>query len=556
MATILGMLIQKNHTISSRQFSDLLHVSRRTILDDLKSLETYLQNFSVELLYVKNKGFNVNGNEANIRRSYKEISNKFGDGMALDWLLNNTDLSKELIIKLQDEISQILYKHPQQLTDIALQGLLVHITIAIQRLKQGNSISMPINQLRELREQHRELQIAKEITKAMEFITGLDVPEDEAGFITLHLLGAKTFYQSTNEFGQELTEATKKLIAKVSFQSGVDFIDDELLEQGLLVHLKPAIYRLRYHLGLQNPMKSYIKQEYGRLVEIISRNIKMLEREFAVEFNEEEICYIALHFRAATERKEISGRKVRVLLVCGSGVGTVQLLKSRLNRFFPDIIVVASIPYHELEKDNQDFDIDYIISTVPIHENNVPSIIVNPFLAKEDREKISSHLITQQETLLEERKSGPVLEEVLKPELIELNVKVDKWETAVQKGGELLVRSGDVEPRYVDAMVEMVKEHGPYVVLDKGVAMPHARPNQGVNHLCLSLLQLEDPIEFGHETNDPVHLIICLGSIDSETHLNALRQLIMLLNNKESKDILIRGDKQSIIDVIRKASLQ
>ncbi|WP_167358842.1 BglG family transcription antiterminator [Halobacillus karajensis] len=555
MTTLLGMLIQKNDVISSKEFSKLLNVSRRTTLVDLKHLKKYLKKSNVDLLYVKNKGFSLKGKEYDIRRSYKNISNKFGDSMGLEWLLNNSDMDEGTIVQLKERISTILYNYSLQLTDIALEGLLVHISIAIQRLKQGNTIQISETQWEELRK-YKEYQTAKEVRKAMEVVSKQEVPEDEAGFITLHLLGAKTFYQQPEEMDQDLKEVANKFIAKVSFQCGVDFMDDELLTQGLLTHLKPSIYRLKYHLDLDNPMKSYIKKEYGKLVGVIVHNIHVLEEEFSVRFNEDEICYIALHFRAAIERKEVNGERVRALLVCGSGVGTVQLLKSRLNRFFPNIIVVDCVPYHELEKEISKYEIDYIISTVPIPETHVPSILVNPFIDKEDRDKISTTLNHQRENLIEERKSGPVLEEVLKPELIELNVEVETWQSAVRKGGQLLVRDGKVEPRYIEAMIEMVKEHGPYVVLDKGVAMPHARPNQGVNSLCLSLLRLKKPIEFGHETNDPVHLVICLGSIDSETHLNALRQLVMLLNDKTTKEILLEGDKQSIIDIIKQGSMK
>lgn len=54
--------------------------------------------------------------------------------------------------------------------------------------------------------------------------------------------------------------------------------------------------------------------------------------------------------------------------------------------------------------------------------------------------------------------------------------KVKDWKEAVRLSGELLLRDGCIEPRYIDGMIKTCEELGPYIAICPGVAIPHARP--------------------------------------------------------------------------------
>lgn len=150
------------------------------------------------------------------------------------------------------------------------------------------------------------------------------------------------------------------------------------------------------------------------------------------------------------------------------------------------------------------------------------------------------------------------LAQMLTEDTIALRLRVQDWQEAVRKAGELLVRSGAVEPRYVEAMIEMVKEIGPYIVIAPGVALPHARPEEGVRRPCMSLLTLATPVSFGNVYNDPVTVVIAFGTPDREGHISALAELARLLENapvmeqvkgastsEEIVALIKRGHKQS-----------
>jgi PTS system ascorbate-specific IIA component len=108
-------------------------------------------------------------------------------------------------------------------------------------------------------------------------------------------------------------------------------------------------------------------------------------------------------------------------------------------------------------------------------------------------------------------------EQLLSLDTIRLQAEAADWEQAVKLGVDLLVRAGAVEPRYHDAIVDMTRELGPWYLLAPGLAMPHARPEQGVKRNAFALVTLRTPVEFGSPDNDPVDVLITLAATDAKT---------------------------------------
>lgn len=126
------------------------------------------------------------------------------------------------------------------------------------------------------------------------------------------------------------------------------------------------------------------------------------------------------------------------------------------------------------------------------------------------------------------------LGDLLSQETIALDATPGDWSESVRLAGGLLVSIGAVLPSYIDAMVRAVEDIGPYMVLAPGIALAHARPEDGVQRPCMSLVRLAIPVEFGSEANDPVDLVFAFGATDKETHLEALKELVMLLQDEEA----------------------
>lgn len=123
------------------------------------------------------------------------------------------------------------------------------------------------------------------------------------------------------------------------------------------------------------------------------------------------------------------------------------------------------------------------------------------------------------------------LSALITEDIVGAKVMADSWEDAVEYAGNLLSKAGKVEPAYITAMIKAIKEIGPYVVIAPGIALPHARPEDGVITPCLGVITLLRPVRFGHSQNDPVDLIFALGAADKNTHISALQQLATFLSD-------------------------
>ena len=93
------------------------------------------------------------------------------------------------------------------------------------------------------------------------------------------------------------------------------------------------------------------------------------------------------------------------------------------------------------------------------------------------------------------------------------------WEEAIFKGGDSLVRTGCCDERYLAAIVEKCREVGPYIVIAPGIAMPHARPEEGAKGVGFSLVTLSSPVEFDDTDNDPVDILIFMAADSAAAHV-------------------------------------
>ena len=116
---------------------------------------------------------------------------------------------------------------------------------------------------------------------------------------------------------------------------------------------------------------------------------------------------------------------------------------------------------------------------------------------------------------------------------------VDDRSAAIELAGELLVASGRATKGYVASMLEAVEKFGPYIVIAPGIALAHGKPSEDVIETGLSLLVLENAIEFQHSQNDPVQLVFGLAATDHESHIELMSELAQFLSDQDSVNSLL-----------------
>jgi mannitol/fructose-specific phosphotransferase system IIA component (Ntr-type) len=143
------------------------------------------------------------------------------------------------------------------------------------------------------------------------------------------------------------------------------------------------------------------------------------------------------------------------------------------------------------------------------------------------------------------------LRDLLRPQLVDVSVKARDWEDAVRKAGSLLVADDAIEARFIDAMIQVAKDLGPYIVVAPGIALPHARPEDGVKKGSIGIMTLDPPIPFGNERNDPVFLVVTLAAVDNEQHVTGLAQMAAVLGDEELVErIRATKDKDEILEIM------
>ncbi|MBW5421112.1 PTS sugar transporter [Streptomyces sp. BG9H] len=126
------------------------------------------------------------------------------------------------------------------------------------------------------------------------------------------------------------------------------------------------------------------------------------------------------------------------------------------------------------------------------------------------------------------------LNEILPVEAVLLDAPATDWREALRRAGDLMVATGAATETYTGEMIENVEQNGPYFVIAPGLAFAHARPSPAVLATGMSWVRLAAPVEFGHEANDPVDLVVGLAAKDASEHTAAMGALARLLADPDT----------------------
>ena len=139
-------------------------------------------------------------------------------------------------------------------------------------------------------------------------------------------------------------------------------------------------------------------------------------------------------------------------------------------------------------------------------------------------------------------------------QLLENNIQVvesiDNWEEAIEYASKPLLEKKTIEDRYVRSMIDNIHELGAYVVLMPRIAMPHSRPENGVNVTSMSLLKLNRGVSFSKDKED-INLIFILAAGDNTSHMDAIIGLTDLLEDeKKIEEIISAVNSETIYNLI------
>ncbi|MGF9892025.1 BglG family transcription antiterminator [Priestia megaterium] len=570
------MCILRGGKIGTQQLMDETEVSRNTVLQDIKDLKNKWAKKGISLTYSYKDGYEVKGSESDIRNLlYIHIT---------ELLSQHQEELLKRVMKADYEYSLIYNwlvecedKLGMAFTDKMLTQLAYMLTCCIQRIGGKRYVDALITRKDEL-EKTRQYKALQEI----ESVLGFDFPPHEKHYLATVLLSAKVNVVNQADSDDWMRSIVKEMVSRFQAYACVVFEDRNRLEQNLYIHLKTAYYRLLYNIHLPNPMLSAIQTKYQDIVELTKKALLPLENSLQTRINEDEISYFALHFGGWMKKQEGKQKQKRIVIVCANGIGTSRMLQYQLEQLLTDAELIGPMTVRDYEQFKETYDL--VITTTPL-KKRMNVMLVNPILTDDEKQRLidlvepaSSQLTTQaimgiikqhaniqnESALLANLKlviqqskkmvredKKPMLHEVLQEPFLQLADSADDWKSAVRLAAKPLLNYEYIEPSYVEAMIKSVEQLGPYIVIAPKVALPHARPEQGVNRVGMSMLRLKEPVYFSTEKQHGAQLIIVLAATDNETHLKALSQLSMMLSENDNIDKLIAmNTKQEMLALI------
>ncbi|WP_430790604.1 BglG family transcription antiterminator [Virgibacillus flavescens] len=397
---ILTMLLEAKEPMKLFTLAHELNVTNATISHDLDDIERELEGFQIDLVRKRGYGVKIEGKEANKRASISYLISKHVDPFDFVSILkenieNKPQASLSLISNrllglvnpdtlhtIEKRVELARSELPHELADSAFIGLVVHLALAIERLQKGEHIKFDKDFMKQI-EGTTEYEVASRMIHDLEDSFSMTIPDDEIGYITMHLLGAKLRVDHNyliEDSSLDIAYKTKELIDFVGKNLGVDLSDNASLFQDLIAHLKPTIYRLNQGMNITNPLIKDITKDYADLFHLIQDGVEEIFPD--MEFPRDEAAYLVLHFAAAL----LHGKKsieLRVLVICASGIGTAKMLATNLIQRIPEINEVENKSLFDLK--NLDLDqFDIIVSTVPLKNFSAAYIQISPILTESE----------------------------------------------------------------------------------------------------------------------------------------------------------------------------
>jgi mannitol operon transcriptional antiterminator len=605
-AWLVIYIMTRETSLYLEDLMEKIRVSRNTTIENLKSIKEELLRFHLQLEFDRKLGYVINGEEEDKRKAivfYLQLllpDQSWQTFLAqIPMILNAKNqqidvFNLEKLKAVQKIVSESEKDLNLQFTDDFLYSLSLRLLLFGRRLAQGKKVQIDVEEKKVLNET-KEYTAAKKISSKLSRLFKLEFPEDEIYYITKHLLSSRILFleeQLDHNSGHDkdvLAKVVSRMVTDFQKYACVFLKNREEVEKSLLLHVKPAYYRVKYGLEVESNVAASIIEKYADIFQLTKKVIHHLEKAVGKNINDNEIALIAMHFGGWMERVGVKpANRKKALLVCTTGVGTSRLLQHQLEGLFSTVDIVGSVSLRDYEKN--EYDIDFIVSTISLQEKVKPVFVVSPILTEAEKEGLLKKVNTLMDTKRQQRTSTdaimeiiqkyaeiidedslrgelrkylyqpavtlkevskPSLEDLLKKKHIQVVQKVSGWREAIQLAAEPLIKNGSITEEYIQAMISTLLKMGPYVVVSPKVAVPHARPEDGVNKIGMSLLKLQQSVPFTDKGTHEVKIIIVLAAIDGDTHLKALSQLTNMLSDKKANSQILKMESpERIFDLI------
>lgn len=585
------LVFMENDFYSVFHFQEFLHVSKNTILNDLRKIREQLALYHVRIIYSRKQGFILKGNEENIRLlSYKYLSNILTSAHGHQLILKAffTE-SFTYHVSIRQQLIEIIELHNLSVVPSRLDDMIYFIAFLLKRMLK---YSVKIK-----KDDQKLLSSLTAYQASVHFLASFQRLKDqqmESYYFTIIIMTILQGEIRDNSL-EFLLNCASQIIHEVERLTAIEFQNYRKLLLDLFYHLVPAFFRIRFGFFLENVLVDEIQIQYEEIFEITRIALYPLNLLVQEVIPESEIAYFTILFGGAisNEKERKKANNLQALILCPNGISSSLIMKSELQELFPQIDFIETKSVENYYSNGEMQDVDMIFSSIPIQtekklyiihpimthiEKNIllrkvqkdfifpkvflPSInemidAILPYVELKKgmtKDKIYNYV---QKKLVREMKrkvdDRPMLSELLTKEYICISDEKMDWQSAITKAAQPLLVQEKIKETYIEAMINKVNDYGAFIHIGKGIALPHARPGDGVNAIGMSLLKVTNPVNLLDDPAHEIQIFICLAAIDNETHLRALSSLTKILSNKEYLNQLLQAETiEEIYNVIEK----
>lgn len=573
---ICWMMYPKTN-IHIEDIMELFDISRNSVFNDLKDLKSEIEKYDVSLYFDIKNGYMINGQVFSKRALllyYLKILLKKIHYKSIEFL----DVSE--VETFYSRLQQISLKMHNEYDDYNLLAIACLLNI-VHYVDEKFDFS-----ILEL----RDLEKTEELHMIDKYFQDLNV--HERLYLTIHLLGSKAGSVIRLDDSQrdiQLFELALHLVDLFERQTSCDISEKNELVNSLYMHFKLSMYYYQLSIQISNTLLEDVKENYGNLYQMIKNLCESMDDEFPFILTDSEISYITMHFGG--HLKQVQGKfyaLIRVLIVCPSGISTSTLLKREVEDLYANVTVIAATAAENIAQYKEN--IDFIVSTIDL-DTDIPWIKVNAILTKDDKSKIASMMSLNMQTyklnkdnfsglfsiiqkyvdpiqmknlkrdVYDYFREGNLIVDVVEEKQLRLKdivyrdhlIHIDKdimWDEAIRLASVPLLKTNIITENYINEMIGLVRDYGPYIVIKNRIAIAHAKTEAGANALGTALLINKKNIQFEDDLN--IHYLFVISSSNPKEHLQILKDISMLASDDIDLNALLDKNVDEIMELIKK----
>lgn len=197
-----------------------------------------------------------------------------------------------IYIEIASKIINLAKEKFEHVDEKILLPLVDHIEFAITRLNNNMQISNPFTKDIELLfpEEYKIALKGREIIKQY---TEYDIPDDEVGYITLHVHSAISTSRTTDSI--QVMEIIRENIDQLRKDLKITIDENSIAYTRLMNHLKYLLLRLDTEEKLQMDISDFTKTKFPFAYEQATKMCRQLSKVLEQDIPETEIGYLALH---------------------------------------------------------------------------------------------------------------------------------------------------------------------------------------------------------------------------------------------------------------------